>query len=169
MDKVVEFRDVVIKRNGTGYLLQTGSKIEKVTPTEIERLMESILRTHPGVPDGVAAAWDNRFAPVIEVSEYVGVIDMEIVPVGYQATILIVGIELSHMRTETWKHPELAVEDIESRWGCELHVLPEFNRLNVSSKKAKDELLMKKAEEFCREKGITMEELWEQVTGEQDG
>ncbi len=165
-----ELRDVCVKRNGIGYLLQTGNNIERVTPNEIERLMESILRTHPGVPDGVTAAWNNRYEAVIEVSVYVGVVDMVVQPVDYTASILMMGVELSHLRTEHFPTPEEAVAEAIACWGKSLHVLPEHNQLNASRKQASDELLMLKAEEFCREQGITMEELWAEIAnqGEQD-
>lgn len=168
MNKQQTIREVSVSRNGVGYLLQAGGKIERVTPSEVERLMESILRTHPGVPAGVEAAWENRYAPVIEVSEIYGVKDMEVAPVGYKATVLIVGVELSHMRTSQHEKPEDAISEMEVLWGDILHVLPEFRRLSSSKKQAENDLLMLKAEEFCKQQGITMEELWEQVTGEKE-
>ena len=166
MKKREEIREVSVRRNGVGYLLQAGERTQKITPIEIERLMESILRNHPGVPDGVAAAWENRYAPVIELTELYGVVDMEVVVTGYQAMVFIVGEDLSHMRTPTCESPEAAVAEMETRWGGALHVLPEYNKLSSSNKRAKDDLVMLKAEEYCREIGITMDELWAQVSGE---
>lgn len=165
MVKNIELRDVEVKRNGVGYLLEVGTRTTRITPTEVERLMESILKVHPGVTDGVKAAWDNRHNPVIEVSEFMGLVGKEIIPVAYQATVIMGNVELTHMRTKKHEHPEDAVLEMQWAWGKVLHVLPEFNRLNASSKQAKNDLITLKAEAFCREKGITMEELWAQVTG----
>lgn len=158
-----EIREVAIKRNGIGYLLQTGAEIERVTPCEVERLMESILRNHPGVPDGVVAAWNNRYAPVIEVSEHYGVKDLEVEVTGYTATVLIVGAELSHTKTAIHDKPEGAIAEAENHWGDILHTLPEFRQLNSSKLKAEDDLVTAKAEAFCKEQGITMDELWAMV------
>lgn len=163
-----ETREVSVARNGVGYLLNTGAKTLRITPCEVERLMESILRVHPGVPNGVEVAWNNRYAPVIEVSEYFGVVDMEVVPVGYTAVVLIVGVELSHMKTAIHEKPEGAITEAESRWGDVLHVLPEFKKLSSSKQQASKDLLMLQAEQWCLDNGITMDELWAKVNLEQE-
>jgi len=155
--------DLFIKRNGIGWMLCEGDEERYVTPAQVIELMESILKSFPGLVGGVDEVWKNRHKPVAVISAYYGVEGGEIKLCRYKAHVEIQGKRLA--RAYTKEHPTAleATKDIERIWGESISTLSKFVIYEGSRKLAQEKLTMDRAEAYCEAQGITLDELWTRI------
>lgn len=160
-------RDIDVKPNGLGYIVQLGSKTEKLTPYEAEQLFESLLKTLPGIVDGVELAWRQRNEPIIQVRAFYGVSENnEIVLNRYIAEAMLHGKAIA--RQPVHSSYEAAVTAMRKSFGRALRAEP-AQVFEASRKIAEQQRTMKLAAEYCKSRGITMDELWKLVNQEKQG
>ena len=158
-------KQIRVLRNGRGWVLETGKSKERINLVQVNALMESILKTHPAVPRGIDLAWNNRHGPKAQIYSVYGVVGREVKVTEYRIEVLI--LDEVAGRVKNYPSVELVIAGLTEAWGDDVDVLPEFEADLVSKKLAENELVFLQAEDYCKEQGITIQELFSQIAGKE--
>lgn len=156
----MKVRDVMVKKNGVGFIVQVGERSEGLSPYEAELLMTELFKRLPHVPERIALAWDVRHEPWIKLIGMYGIEGDEVVVNRWIAEVWF--DETCSFRVKPRERRELALEEACSLYGRDL-VVKEEVIYEPTRKVAEEKLVWKKAEEFCKANNMTMAELMKEA------
>ena len=162
-------KDVTVKSNGKGWVVQLGTQTARLSQRECELLFQELLKKLPNIPDGVHLAWKLRHDPWIRLRGFYGVqvladdtgkrhYDLQVCQ--WQAEVLYGNTRAYY--TKPMETKEAAVALVTGMYG-EMLVKEEVV-YEASKKIAQNKLTMMQAQDYCDAHGITMQELWQQVS-----
>ena len=153
-------RDITVKMNGVGFIVEIGDRSERLMPVEAESLFEQLLKTLPGISNRVELAWNHRHDPWIKLIGYYALEGDEIKVKNWKGEVYICGERAFY--TKGFMEKDEAADELRRLYGKDLLVRKE-EVYEVSKKKAEEQLTIKKATEYAAANGMTLDELWKEA------
>ena len=153
-------KDVLIKKNGIGYVLTWGDEERRVTPGEALGLFTSLLHTLPDIPEGIRTAEHITRGPRVTIRRLWTCHHNTIKQDRFQAFIHVAGILVHRCNPCPTAEDALALAVLDYDRPLEIHKVEDAPGSRQVAEKAALEWII---QDYVSQRGITVPELFKAV------